>query len=215
MYTIESLYTKRNSLYHFIFFTLLGYDRRVEDFLYASIRLHEGMRILDAGCGSGLCTKKLIQLAADRGLSDLTFNAFDLTEAMLVTFRQWVEAKRASNVTIKQADFMALDQLPKSWRGYNFIIAAASLEYLQKDKLGKALKDLRIRLAKDGEIILIITQQNLVTRMLVNWLWKASTYRKAELETIFRQANFRYIQFLSFPGKRRLMNRGMFIVKLR
>lgn len=211
---VKAIYTKRNGLYHFIFFTILGYDRCVKAFLHSSILLHADMRILDVGCGSGLCTKTLLKLAEVQDLDNLTFNAFDLTEAMLASFQQWTMVKQASNVAITQADLMALERLPEDWRDYSLIIAAASLEYLPKDKLSEVLKTLRTLLAKDGELIVIITRQNAVTRVLVNWLWKANIYKKKELETKLQQAAFKHVQFLSFPGKMQVMNLGMFIVKL-
>src|SRR3989338_3234169 len=54
MKTIEQLYTKKTSFYHHFFIDALGYGKGLEKFFENYSYLKENIKILDAGCGTGI-----------------------------------------------------------------------------------------------------------------------------------------------------------------
>ncbi len=64
----------------------------------ASTLLRSGLRILDAGCGSGIITLALREALLTRGCSLGPIHCFDLTAAMLEQFRGTRIAQKYSGV---------------------------------------------------------------------------------------------------------------------
>ena len=139
---IQKLYTKRAALYHLFFVDFLRGGRRIMDFLRERGYLQSHFRILDAGCGTGNATRALYTISRENGYEDVIFHAFDLTQAMLDLFQQWIKKVGANNVTLKQADVLNLDQLPSDWNEYDLIVSSAMLEHLPKDRIRQALSGL-------------------------------------------------------------------------
>jgi cyclopropane fatty-acyl-phospholipid synthase-like methyltransferase len=105
--------------------------------------LHPVMKILDAGCGTGVVTKVLYDLARRKGFADITFHGFDLTQAMLDIFRRWMDKEAIRDIQLKQADVLDLEnQLLKDWAGYDLIVSSAMLEYIPREKLNQTLSSL-------------------------------------------------------------------------
>jgi 2-polyprenyl-3-methyl-5-hydroxy-6-metoxy-1,4-benzoquinol methylase len=122
------------------------------------------MKILDAGCGTGIVTKVLYSLARRKGFDEITLNAFDITPAMLDLFQQWNRREGVQDIQLRQADVLDLEnQLPQDWAGYDLIVSSAMLEYIPKDKLSQALGNLRKLLNHDGRLIAIVTKRTRLT----------------------------------------------------
>ncbi|HXH26644.1 MAG TPA: class I SAM-dependent methyltransferase, partial [Candidatus Acidoferrum sp.] len=169
----QRLYDARSRLYHFIFFTVLRYGSCVESFLKSSNYIRADMKILDAGCGSGLCTKLIYHIASKQKISGIIFNAFDISKTMLDGLQKWVEATGAKGVEVKQADVMNLQQLPAGWSHYDLTISSAMLEYIPKANLTAVLKDLKTLNKPTAPLILFITKQSWTTCLLVQKMWHA------------------------------------------
>ena len=73
---VQEIYTKKADLYHRIFFDILKCDKAIQSFFQKENYLRSEMRVLDAGCGSGLITKILVDISKQKNLSNITFNAF-------------------------------------------------------------------------------------------------------------------------------------------
>lgn len=155
-------------------------------------------KILDAGCGTGNATRALHTIAREKRYANVTFYAFDLTQAMLDLFRQWIRKVQAGNITLKQADVADLKQLPPDWNGYDLIIASAMLEYVPRDTVRQALRDLKRLLNHDGRLAVFITKRNIVTRLCIERWWKTNTYSQKELQEIFLDAGLGEFKIVKF-----------------
>ena len=141
----QELYTKRVALYHRFFMDILRYHQALAAFFMKSSYTRQGIRVLDVGYGSGVVTKSLYDIANRKGFQGVTFYAFDLTEAMLNLFRQWLTENEAGNIELAQADVLQLGQIPKHWKDYPLIVSSATLEHLTKTEIKNALCNLRQR----------------------------------------------------------------------
>jgi len=74
-----------------------------------------GLRILDAGCGTGVLTAQLASL-----LPEAEITAIDLCDASLFLARTTMEIAGFANVTVQKANLMDPDSLP---RGYDHVFS--------------------------------------------------------------------------------------------
>jgi ubiquinone/menaquinone biosynthesis C-methylase UbiE len=194
---IQNIY-KRAAFYEWLFVDFLGWSRELETFFRESNYIHSESKILDAGCGTGVITRVLYQLASERNYSGIKFHAFDLTQNMLEIFRQWVTDQKANNIELQQADVLAIEALPSNWDEYDLIVSSTMLEYLPRHKVAHALTNLKRLLGNKGVLLIFITKRNLITRWLAEKWWKTNTYEESEIQALFHIAGFQEIQFKKF-----------------
>jgi ubiquinone/menaquinone biosynthesis C-methylase UbiE len=184
------------------------YDDYVSSFHYAEgIRayferaewLRSSLRILDAGCGSGLPGLALLEAIERRGLERGRVEGFDLTPAMLELYREKLARRGIERVELREANVLELDQLPESWRDYDLILSASMLEYIPRDRLPEALAELRSRLTDGGRLLLFMTRRNRITRALVERPLGGNRYSRRELVEAFAAAGYREAVFGRFP----------------
>lgn len=78
-------FTKRRDTYvHFI--AAMRYRQGLTAYFMESPLLGSGLRILDAGCGTGALMTAVADALARRGMRAAVLNGFDLTPAMLEHF---------------------------------------------------------------------------------------------------------------------------------
>lgn len=65
---IQELYTKKADLYHKVFFDILKCDKAIQSFFQKESYVRSQLRVLDAGCGSGLITKILLGISKEKKL---------------------------------------------------------------------------------------------------------------------------------------------------
>lgn len=196
----RQLYTARADAYS-RFVRCMGYPRGLQAAIFESAALGPGMRILDAGCGSGFTTLALRSAAKARGISIGAIDAFDLTPAMLDRFRTKLDHSGIEGVKLAQADVLALDTLPQAWHDYDLVITASMLEYVARSSFSTALRELHQRLRAEGDLMLFITRNNFLMRPLIGRAWSANVYTRSELELALEDAGFRELSFghFSFP----------------
>src|SRR5688572_3473051 len=132
---VQKLYANRADFYERLFINFLGWRKELETFFWKSDYIHPNFKVLDAGCGTGVVTKTLFQLAIEKDLRGVQFHAFDITEKMLEVFQQWIKKQGANSIEIQRADVLEIDELPSYWNDYGLIVASTMLEYLPREKV--------------------------------------------------------------------------------
>lgn len=179
---------------------LLRYPQGLARYFAQADYLRPGMKVLDAGCGTGAATLALHTTLAERRLLPAQFQAFDLTPLMLARFAQHLDEHPVAGIELAVANALALGMLPEGWRDYDLIISSAMLEYLPKADLAAALEGLRLRLRPGGALVVFISRQGPYMVPFIGRWWHANLYGKRELRQAFRQAGFGQLDFQSFPG---------------
>jgi cyclopropane fatty-acyl-phospholipid synthase-like methyltransferase len=195
------------------FIRAVRYPQGLRAFFLRSPLLRSGMRVLDAGCGTGVVTLALRDALVSRSLSLGPMHAFDLTPAMLERFRATLARRGIQGVETVQANALELDALPESWRGYDLIVSASMLEYVPRERFAEALRALRSRLHEDGRFVLFITRRNWLTRPLIGRWWRSNLYDAAELRDAFARAGFSGCEFRHFPREARLLALWGYVVE--
>ena len=196
---VVKLYTERLATYRK--FTSFFRSRDALRTLLESVGLlRPDLRILDAGAGFGTATFALSDALHRLSMEPKTIDAFDLTHAMLARFRAELDSRGITQVRLKQANVLQLDQqLPLSWYSYDLIVSASMLEYVARPELSMALSALGARLGPHGTLLLVITRRNWITKILIEWWWQAARYSRRELRETFTAAGFGDLVFSSFP----------------
>jgi len=195
---VVRFFTAKHDVYD-RFIQWVGYPHGLRAFLERSHLLRSDLRVLDAGCGTGALTIALYEAFERKSMTPKTFDAFDLTPAMLRHLHEKLRRRGISLITTTQANVLQLNKLPPNWTDYDLIVSASMLEYIPRERLAEALAALRARLADDGRLVLFITKRNWLTRPLVGWWWRSNLYDRHELSTAFRQAGFPRAEFRAFP----------------
>ncbi len=212
---IKKLYSKRILLYHRFFLDFLKYGRGMQKFWEDNLDyIRPKFKILDAGCGSGIVTKTIYALAGKHKLTKISFHGFDLTPTMLNLFKQWIHKQGLHTISLKQADVLLLkQQLPPKWKDYDLIVSSGMLEYIPKKKIEIALLNLKERLKGKGTLLLFITKNNLLNKILINLWWKANLYGKDEITKLLWRAGYKKITFKKFTSPYSYLNHWGFIIE--
>jgi cyclopropane fatty-acyl-phospholipid synthase-like methyltransferase len=196
----KQLYTDRVDTYQ-AFNAFFRSPQAVRAFFARYDGLRAGLRVLDAGCGTGAATFALVEALRSRRLEPAELHAFDLTPAMLARFRRDLQRRTLAQVQLREADVLELDrQLPRDWTGYDLIVSVAMLEYVAKPRLATALAALRARLAAQGRLLVFITRRNWINRPLIGTWWQANLYTRDELVRAFASAGLGQPRFRRFPA---------------
>ena len=118
------LFTRRTDSYA-RFIRLVGYQEALRSYFWRSPLLRSGLRVLDAGCGTGALTLALREALLGRGLTPGSMQGFDLTPAMLDRFRQRLDAQGIKGVEMTQCDVLQLDACPVGWKDYDLVVSAS------------------------------------------------------------------------------------------
>jgi cyclopropane fatty-acyl-phospholipid synthase-like methyltransferase len=170
----------------------------MQRYFLKSTLLSEGIRVLDAGCGSGAVLESITFAARVRNIRNLTIEGFDISGVMLSRLKKRL-AKQAVDYKLGRADVLQLDRdLDASWRGYDVIVSSGMLEYVSREKLPVALTNLKKRLAPQGMLIVFISKNTARNRLLIGKFWRANLYNKKELESVFATAGLRVLSVASF-----------------
>jgi 2-polyprenyl-3-methyl-5-hydroxy-6-metoxy-1,4-benzoquinol methylase len=181
------------------FVRFVGYPQGLRAYFRGSPLLRSGLRVLDAGCGTGIVTLALREALLSRDLRPGPLHGFDLTPAMLERFRETMQRRAIEGIDLTQANVLQLQALPDSWTNYDVIVSASMMEYLPRNRLVDALGGLRGLLCEDGSLLLFITRRNWLMWGLIGRWWEANLYAARELEDAFRCAGFSAVAFGTFP----------------
>jgi cyclopropane fatty-acyl-phospholipid synthase-like methyltransferase len=193
------LFTERTDSY-VRFIRSVGYPLAIRAYFHQCPFLRSGLRILDAGCGTGVVSLAVRHVLLARGFSIGGIDAFDLTPAMLDRFRQSLEKRAIREVRLAEADVLKLESLPSDWNRYALVVSASMLEYIPRHSLASALAGLRARLHEHGAMVLFITKRNWLMKPLIGRWWRSNLYTRRELQAAFEQAGFARVAFRHFPA---------------
>lgn len=99
------LFTERGHSYvRFVHTT--GYPKGIRSYFMTSPLLYSGIRVLDAGCGSGVVSLALRAALTRRGYRPALLHGFDLTPAMLEQFQDSVPTQAIDGVELLQANVL-------------------------------------------------------------------------------------------------------------
>ncbi|MCW8195402.1 class I SAM-dependent methyltransferase [Proteobacteria bacterium 005FR1] len=192
------LYSARANTY-LRFVNSVLYPQGIRAYFLRASYLQSGLRVLDAGCGSGIVTFALRGALLKCGMVSESFHAFDLTPAMLHRLRETLDKKAITDVEVAQADVLRPEELPAGWTDYDLIVSASMFEYLPRNRLADGFRNLHSLLKDTGRLVLFITRKNWMTRTLIGCWWKANQYDREELEEALRKAGFGPLTFSRFP----------------
>jgi 2-polyprenyl-3-methyl-5-hydroxy-6-metoxy-1,4-benzoquinol methylase len=181
------------------YIALFLYPQGFQAFFSGANWLDNGLRVLDAGCGTGVVTFGLLKALKRYKYEVERVNAFDLTPAMLELFQTGLEHRGIKKVDFCQANVLELEQLPSGWTSYDVIVSAAMLEYIPRDRFSETLASLRSRLREQGRFILFMTKRNWLTKLFIENPWGGNRYSRQELAEAFSRAGFGEIKFKTFP----------------
>jgi ubiquinone/menaquinone biosynthesis C-methylase UbiE len=206
------LYTARWASYD-RFIRLVRYPQGLRAYFRRSPLLRSGLRILDAGCGTGALTLAVHDALVTRGLTPGPIHAFDLTPAMLGCLRAKLEAAGVTGLELTQADVLRLDALSPGWKDYDLVVTASMLEYVPRDRFADALAGLRGLVRPGGRFVLFITRRNWLTRPLIGKWWDSNLYTAPELTEALDRAGFRDVTFGTFPFWYRYLDPWGYVVE--
>jgi cyclopropane fatty-acyl-phospholipid synthase-like methyltransferase len=181
------------------FIRLVRYPQGLQAYLKRSPLLTPGIRVLDAGCGTGALLLSVHEAFAARGLTRGRLHGFDLTPAMLDQLRSSIALRGIEDVELAEANVLKLESLPAAWRDFDLVVSASMLEYVPRTQFVSALSGLRERLTQDGHLLLFITRDNWLMRPLIGRWWQSNLYTADQLEQAFALAGFSAMAFRTFP----------------
>jgi SAM-dependent methyltransferase len=194
----RSFFAARHGTYD-RFIRAVRYPQGLRSFWLDSPLVRPGLRVLEAGCGTGALTLAVWQAMERRAAPPAEFDAFDLTPAMLERLRESLRARQIERIALAEANVLELDDLPEAWRDYDLVVTASMLEYVPRDRFAEALRGLRTRLRPGGTLVLFITRRNVLTRWLIGLWWASNLYTRRELCDAFASAGFSGFAFRRFP----------------
>ncbi len=169
-------------------------------FLSSGLLVPGGMKVMDAGCGTGFLSEAFILALNKKRLDYKYIQAFDVTPAMLDRFRKLIDRKQLKNIELFEADVLNLNnQLPGSWNNYDLVMSASMLEYIPVHKINLVLESLYNRLSAKGKLLFFVSRKNFVMKGLIAKRWNANLYSPEELETILKTAGASEVKFYQFP----------------
>lgn len=178
----------------------IGHQRALTQYL-SRLAFVPGMKILDAGCGSGAATKAVITAMKKQGVTHATLHGFDFTDAAVQDFNTFAARQHSFVMQGCVSDALLVNEtLPRDWREYDLVLSSGMLEYLSQDDLIHTLSLLRERIKPDGRLIVFISRPSLFNQFFLERVWRAHCHSSSELHRIFHSANLHIISLVPFQS---------------
>ncbi len=109
---------------------------------------------------------------------------------MLEIFQEWITEEGARNIELRKADVLRPNSLPSDWKDHDLVVTAAMLEYLPRQQVKSALRNLKELLREGGTLIVFVTKRNFLTGWLGKRWWKTNVYTENEVRDLLRDVGF-------------------------
>lgn len=185
---IQALYTHRHALYNAMI-SFVGHETMLTKY-FQGIIFPNNVKILDAGCGAGALTRAVCNVLTQQEKTAERIHGFDFSARALHDYATFGDHHPEHHIAGIHCDAQRIDDdLPSDWKNYDLILSSGMLEYLPVTDLVNVLQKLAVRLSDNGRIIIFISRNTWLNRFLLEKIWKANTYTKTELQSIFKHAN--------------------------
>lgn len=191
MFNSDGLYTSIAKLYD-LGNWLNGY-KRAADYFVKQLTFETGasIRVLDAGCGTGLYSMAILKRFPNARLV-----AFDLNEAMARKMEINLDRKRFRNrAKVLVADVMG--NLSEIEQNFDLIVAGGLLEYVD---IGKAIKNLSKFSITGGYFLNSPVRNNVWGRLVGRFMGFAPHSKERNIEA-FEQNGFKLQKIIKLPWR--------------
>lgn len=192
---VQHLYAKRARLYENLWVNQLGWGKQLEAFFRQYDFLRSPLKVMDAGCGTGVVTRILYKVLHEKGWKSVQFDAFDLTQPMLDIFMQEIRHQGLEHIELAQADVLKPDSLPAGWSGYDLVVSSALLEHIPEPLIDRALKNLQGLLKPGGVLLLFLTRRTIITRLAGKLFWRTNLFEEEKIKAMLETLGFHRIEF--------------------
>ncbi len=135
------------------------YNNKTAEEIIKNLDLKENLKILDAGCGTGILIEKLLKLNPN-----VIVLGVDISKEMLIRAKQRLIGYK--NVKLLKKDIENLKLREK----FDLIISNSSIHYL--DNLDKVIINFKSLLNENGELILVDWCMDSILFKILNFYWK-------------------------------------------
>ena len=174
--------------------TLSGYRLAINHFLrQLPLEKNKVMRILDAGCGTGLYSLALL-----RHFPNASIAAFDLNEDMVKTFRSKLAKRKELGARVNLFLGNVAEPLPKLNGGFDLAVTAGVLEYVD---MKKAVNNLAGHIPAGSYFLNVSVKDNIFGKF-VGRIYDLDPYSPEEKVAAFTGSGFSMVKVMQFPLER-------------
>ena len=187
----ERIYSFIANLYDFLFLKLLGYEKAAAfNHQQLPINRTDRIKVLDAGCGTGLYT-----IAVLKRFPNAEVTAFDLNDNMLKRLQHKLKNWKGRTVRIFSADmtqpFLIADEK------FDMIITGNVLEHVN---VSETVLNLSRHLKKGGYFLNAGVRDNAMGK-IAGMFWGLKPYSKEKTISYFVKAGVSLIKYIRPPGR--------------
>jgi ubiquinone/menaquinone biosynthesis C-methylase UbiE len=190
---INEFFDRVGPRFYAAYFSAIGYRASIKHFLrmqHARFGLRDGMKILDAGIGTGFLTVNLLKEAP----IPLEIAGLDFSPGMLAGLKHWLNKLGLHDrVKLYRAD---MRQMPFPNETFDLIITSAAMEYLPEvwDGISECGRVLR----PGGKFLFIATRDSFMGKVIAA-TWKNKILSPAYVSECMKRAGMPRIESLCFP----------------
>ena len=179
--------------FYSFFFTLVGYRSSLKSFMrfnHPHLGLRKGMKILDAGIGTGFLSTNLLREAPEF----INVAGLDYSDGMFVGLR-----KRLAKLALEDRAIMLFGdmcQMPFSDESFDLVMTSAAVEYLSC--LEKAVYEFGRVLRPGGKLLIIFTKKSFFGKIIAV-LWRSNMLDPLYISECMNRAGINRIDTLKFP----------------
>jgi ubiquinone/menaquinone biosynthesis C-methylase UbiE len=174
-------------------FTVIGYRLSLKHFMrvnHSRLGLRKGMRILDAGIGTGFLTVNLLKEAP----VPLKIVGLDFSSGMLIGLNRWLtELGLDDRVKLHLAD---MRHMPFPDATFDLVITSAAMEYLPD--VSEGISECSRVLQPGGRLLFLATRDSFMGRVIAA-TWRNKILHQSHVEECMKQAGFNHVESLRFP----------------